>query len=111
MIYFLEQPKIGVVKIGTSNCPQARVIQIRAKVFREFRFLGTMAGGKNEEKDLHRRFEDLWINKEWYKMAPELLQFIEANMSPTPNGGLVGSEQHQTSTKYRCPRCKRAMDM
>lgn len=62
------------VKIGFSKNPWARIKELRCAMPTDPELLGFFDGTKDDEARLHKRFEHLKVNREWYKATPELLE-------------------------------------
>ena len=85
MIYFIRRPDDGAIKIGYTDQPSTRMPALRREVD-GMELLAVMDGGFPEEQGLHVRFDHLCLgnaaNHEWFRAAPELLAFIEAEGRP-----------------------------
>lgn len=74
-VYFVSDG--DAIKIGfTSNGVDRRLEALRNGNPREIKVLATMRGTMDDEKRLHRRFAEYRVRGEWFKAAPELLDFI-----------------------------------
>lgn len=75
-IYFVTD---GVhVKIGRSNNVQQRMVDLRTANAAKLRLLGQCAGTGTHEALLHQWFSHLRQHNEWFKVTPEVRQFIDA---------------------------------
>lgn len=78
MIYFVEAVGVGHIKIGFTDGDDAErrldTLQTGSPV--PIRLLGTVPGGMEEEKDLHRLFASARVHGEWFKPIPEILALI-----------------------------------
>lgn len=77
-VYFMESSE-GLIKIGISQHPEKRVREvsrgssnIEGMRVGGVRLLGTMAGGRPQEKRLHQRFQHLRAAGEWFWATDEL---------------------------------------
>lgn len=85
-VYFAQDDATGLVKIGVSADPVARIARLASICDTTVATLGFMhfAGGAGE-RELHRRFDYLRFpgthlrTSEWFRPAEDLLAFIEAN--------------------------------
>lgn len=77
MIYFAQPVDGGPVKIGTTeNLPQ-RLAGLESTYGKPMALLGTMPGGRDEERAIHDRFSHLRLGRtEQFRPEPELMQFI-----------------------------------
>lgn len=60
-----------LVKIGVSIDPEARARRLNAEL------LATVAGGRDEELRLHRRFAVERVRGEWFQASPRILRCAE----------------------------------
>lgn len=105
MIYFFEAEGLGLVKIGfTENAVGDRLRQIARVSPARLHCLGVMQGGSTIESALHLQFVDLLDHGEWYRLAPELAEFIEKNTAPfilkAPKRRRTGRQNYNYSTIY-----------
>lgn len=82
-VYFMESSD-GLIKIGISIDPQKRLREVnRGSANVEgmrvggVRLLGTMAGGRAQEKRLHHQFQHLRAAGEWFWATEELRETIK----------------------------------
>ncbi len=76
-IYFVQEGSKGPIKIGVSAEVACRFSSIQVGNPRRLRLLGTApCYGKQLEIEIHRKFSHLRIRGEWFRPAPELLDFI-----------------------------------
>lgn len=76
--YFIaafDTDQLHSIKIGESEDPSKRLRELQTGCPLELRIMG--ATRKYHEKELHRQFAHLWVRREWYRPAPDLLTFIE----------------------------------
>jgi hypothetical protein len=79
MIYFVQGPEGGPIKIGTTTNLGSRLPNLEASSGQSLGVLGVMDGGRPEERELHRRFAHLLAaGREWFHPGDDLLAFIEA---------------------------------
>lgn len=83
-VYFFRLSHAGPVKIGFSYDPDERLKKLGqgAPKAQPIRMLGVMLGGRPHEKSLHGRFATLRLGGEWFRPAPELMDFIAQNAVP-----------------------------
>lgn len=75
-VYFIRSGAAGPVKIGYARDPYTRFMNLRTASPDEVSYLGHLPGGIEEERAVHARFAHLRIRGEWFRPAPELLDFI-----------------------------------
>lgn len=75
--YFAETSFDGSIKIGKSEDPPARMLQVSYHAGDHVRLLLTLPGGRLLERHLHARFAEHRIEGEWFVRAPQILAFIE----------------------------------
>jgi hypothetical protein len=77
VIYFLQSVEGGPVKIGHSGDVPSRIESLEAHYKKRLALLGTMPGGRDEEREVHERFAHLRFGRtEQFRPAPELMAFI-----------------------------------
>lgn len=77
MIYFATARSVNLVKIGYSQNPQTRFVQIRADSPIPTQLERVCGGSRDDEAALHERFAKYRSKGEWFLLAPE----IEAHMA------------------------------
>lgn len=78
MIYFMQPPDGGPIKIGYSDAPDVRHKALQLHYGRELVILATMNGGREREAEIHLRFAHLRFGiTEQFRPDSELLDFIE----------------------------------
>lgn len=80
MIYFLRNPRSGLVKIGCTINYHMRLSQLIAQ-HGDLELIGLMQGDLRTEKWLHRQFGDIHVytpgqGNEWFKDTDVLRQFV-----------------------------------
>lgn len=83
MIYFIRHIETGLIKIGETNGLRRRVAEL-TNLHGAMELLGSMAGNRAKEAELHKQFADcnkrgLLVGFEWFSPMPELLEYIRAN--------------------------------
>lgn len=76
VVYFAQLGTGGPIKIGRAVNVEKRLRCMQTSVPEALRLLATSAGGPTEERALHRRFLGHRVRGEWFRPAPELLEFI-----------------------------------
>lgn len=66
MVYFIENTRTGLIKIGHSNNPAGRLDDLRTGSSDPLKLLGSMPGGRAEEQRLHYRFKTQRVIGEWF---------------------------------------------
>lgn len=76
-VYFIECPAADLVKIGRTKNLAQRFSDLKTSSPLELRIAGVIPdAGKKEEARLHARYDHLRVRGEWFRRAPELLEFI-----------------------------------
>ena len=79
-IYALHVPELKAVKIGRTIDPLARIKGYQTAYPRPLRYallLPTLTPYA-DERELHQRFHDHLIQGEWYREAPEVIEWMKA---------------------------------
>lgn len=79
VVYFVQCRNL--IKIGSTANLEERLTNHRYEFARhELHLLGVIQGGLNTERDIQRQFQHLRrYRREWFKAAPELIEWILAN--------------------------------
>lgn len=90
-VYFVQDERTGLIKIGTSGNIRERIRNLESKYKTKLKFMGRLNGRTETEKQLHKRFWQYHHSGEWFTPAQELLEFIENHavatlpeLRPTP---------------------------
>jgi hypothetical protein len=77
VIYVLQAPDGGPLKIGFSDDVPARIRQLESHYRRPLALLATMDGGREEERAIHERFAEHRLGRtEQFKPVAEIMAFI-----------------------------------
>lgn len=97
MIYFVRCSETNAVKIGYAVDPWKRFSKIQSDSPGSLQLLAVQAGGRAEERELHKRYAGLWRRGEWFDYGPDLQSHV-ASLPPAlkPNskralGGTLGA--------------------
>lgn len=86
MIYFIRDALTGLIKIGVSKKPWARLSKMQSDCPGDLSLIATDEGAEPEEAALHMRFAAQRVRGEWFRSCPELLAHILA-LPPTAKPG------------------------
>lgn len=75
-VYFVSDGR--AIKIGFSERPDKRLTGLQVNTPNTLTILATVPAAVMDELSVQRRFEHLRVRGEWFRMEPELLEFIEA---------------------------------
>lgn len=78
-VYFIQAGNDGPIKIGYSKDPYTRFYNIQMGSPIEHTYLGNIPGDRTVEHALHHRFDAHRIRGEWFRPAPELLEYIDTH--------------------------------
>jgi len=84
MIYFVQMPDAGPIKIGHTTNVRNRLSQLQVSMPQSLTLLGIRDGGVETEKKLHRRLESERLSGEWFKPSPLVLATIQEDCHPLP---------------------------
>lgn len=76
-VYFIEGEGLARIKIGYSEDPEKRLKQLSTGSPTKLRLVKKVRGDADLEKELHKRFEHLRYDKEWFHATRELTNYIE----------------------------------
>lgn len=97
MIYFITDGEY--CKIGFAHNARKRIKDLQIGSARKLTLLATVPGGPDVEAIYHNTFKDLRVRGEWFRMAPELISFINANClkdpDPDPDTRTIGEQLKQ----------------
>lgn len=82
-VYFVQDTRSGAVKVGFSTNVAKRVSGLRTSCPFPLRFLGSIPGGKERERELHAMFS-CYFNRlcgEWYEHSDEMMASISAQIN------------------------------
>ena len=75
-IYIAYWSKGNLVKIGRSKTPHIRLSTFRAELGRNCLMIAKWPSEPREEQELHRRFKEYSVGKEWFRCEGELKTFV-----------------------------------
>ena len=81
-VYFLQGIDGGPIKIGHSIHPQVRMKQFSTPM--KLRLIGQLIGTMRDETEIKKRFAHIRLNKEWFTVNKEILDFIKYNCMNLP---------------------------
>ena len=74
MVYFFRQANL--VKIGFSTKPADRLSALRTASAKHIAWEYSTPGGRALESELHRKFAEFRVKREWFLFAPEIREWI-----------------------------------
>jgi excisionase family DNA binding protein len=77
-VYFIQDTETEAVKIGVSIDPKMRFNQLQTGYPYRLVLLGTIPGSRQQEVEMHVRFERFHIRGEWFRGDDQLLSEIRA---------------------------------
>lgn len=99
-VYAILAPRIKEVKIGVSLDPYARLRLLQTAHSVELELLGTMPGGLEKEREIHRKLSDARITGEWFRFTPKVRALVRAEMAPH----VIEPPPRQRRFSHRQPR-------
>ncbi|PQV64447.1 hypothetical protein B1R32_105129 [Abditibacterium utsteinense] len=76
-VYFIEAVGLGKIKIGTSDAPKKRLQQLATGSAVTLDLIAMIPGDAQIEKELHKKFDHLRVDREWFFAAKELREYIK----------------------------------
>lgn len=107
MIYFIQNTRNGLVKIGfTNGDPKDRLSNLQVGSADPLKLLGSLPGDKTFEAMLHRRFKYLRRSGEWFTITEKVVRnTIESeerrSANPRPNPQMTLSFERPASVVPR----------
>ena len=77
MVYFVQAGDGGPIKIGYSHDPLSRMRTLQTAQRERLRLLGTIAGGRAKEREVHAYFANLHAHGEWFRFSQEIIDYAE----------------------------------
>lgn len=77
VVYFIQRPSDGAIKIGISESLKQRMSRLGDKHKENMGIIRVIEGGRKEERMLHERFADLRFHGEWFRADQKLMDYIE----------------------------------
>lgn len=81
-VYFISARELDLVKIGYAFDPVRRFHHLRTFSPVELTLEGAIPGGRNKERELHRRFALARARGEWFRLTPGIQAEIDASTRP-----------------------------
>lgn len=75
-VYFIQEEHTRCIKIGQSKDVKKRLSILQSAHPSLLQLLGTVEGGKQEERYLHAYFSEHHVRGEWYRADQEILDLI-----------------------------------
>jgi len=100
IVYFVRSESGGPIKIGVAVDVKSRVSNIQVGRPDRVLLIATEEGGREKERELHRRFATARIDGEWFTATEELLRYIENLSRPVtacPPDGQNVTPGHEAS--------------
>ena len=80
VIYFISASD-DLVKIGHTTSLNSRLRSLRTAHPMELCILLVSPGSRDDEQELHRRFADFRVAREWFKLSKEIKDHIDSQLS------------------------------
>lgn len=99
IVYFIECVGIPAVKIGWTTNIRKRLGSHQISCPLPLRVVATVPGGEEREREFHCQFKSLHMHGEWFRLADELKEYLEANLSVL--GPRYSLEKERRELKFR----------
>jgi hypothetical protein len=76
-VYFLQPIGGGNIKIGSTSKPMQRLTTMLCWSPVPLMMVGSIAGSRVHESQLHKKFAHLRLHSEWFRPEPELMTYIK----------------------------------
>jgi hypothetical protein len=77
IIYFIAADEL--VKIGHTTNLRSRLRSLRTASPNQLRILLVKPGTRDDERDLHRRFSEFRVTREWFRLSEPINEYIATN--------------------------------
>jgi hypothetical protein len=77
-VYFISQG-VDNCKIGYSTNPQKRLKSLSTSSPLPLVLIGYLEGSKELEKQMHMKYHSNHLEREWFSLCPEIIDFINEN--------------------------------
>jgi DNA-binding XRE family transcriptional regulator len=77
-VYFIRAGEDGPIKIGHSNRPLHRLMELQVSHWQTLHLRGVLPGGEVEEAEIHSQFSHAHIRGEWHWPVSDLVAFMLA---------------------------------
>lgn len=81
MIYFIQAGENGPIKIGSSDDPERRMVDLQTANPYELKLLWVHKDENWSEEEIHKEFNHEKIRGEWYHPCGSIFEFIKNEMS------------------------------
>jgi Meiotically up-regulated gene 113 len=86
LVYFIHCPEADMVKIGcTLKNPNERLDSLQTGCPYELVRAGVIHARFMSETAVHAKFKASRVRREWFKLTPDLLEFMEEHLEPWPD--------------------------
>ena len=75
-IYFIQCETTGLIKIGLANDVRSRLSTMQGCCPTKLNLIAHFDGLRSQERELHLRFAEHKARGEWFKPAPDILEYI-----------------------------------
>jgi hypothetical protein len=76
-VYFIEAVGLDKIKIGVSDNPEKRLQQLATGSAVSLKLKAKMLGDALTESEMHRKFDHLRVDREWFYATKELRDFMQ----------------------------------
>src|SRR5262245_53777709 len=108
-VYFVRPRGMDYVKIGETECLARRLSNLQSASPVKLEVLGVIPPGRVLEGELHRRFARHWVRGEWFRLDPDVLEYIDRSTdkyapAPTRSSGRSAASEWKVSRRKRRSR-------
>jgi hypothetical protein len=84
LVYFISAES-DLIKIGYTTNLSARLRSLRTAHPNELRILLAIPGSRDDERELHRRFAEYRVGREWFRRSKPINDYIASQCVQTEN--------------------------
>jgi hypothetical protein len=95
--YVIQAGDEPFVKLGFSENVKSRLVGLQTASFIKLRLLRVIDGGRATERWLHQAYDHLWVEREWFRFDPSMLEIVppidlqETSDAPSPFDELLSA--------------------
>lgn len=98
VVYFIQRQSDNAIKIGHSTNIKCRYNTIKGRIKSDLEILCLIPGERNVEQSIHKKFNDIRIEREWFSPDTTLFEYIQSLQTEMLNINEVWNDIRLTLT-------------